>query len=139
MQGDTTMTIAGSDWLVILGGLAAIGWVNWYFFVAGRTVAAAAPAGTRDSGTGPQEQLVTVRGGYSPSVIRVKAGRPVRLVFDRQDTGSCSEEVVFPDFAVRRFLPTGQKTVVEITAPKPGRYEFTCGMGMLRGALVAEE
>jgi hypothetical protein len=25
-----------SDWLVILGGAAAIVWVNWYFFVAGR-------------------------------------------------------------------------------------------------------
>jgi hypothetical protein len=29
------------DWLVIAGGAAAIGWVNWYFFVAGR------PRGTR--------------------------------------------------------------------------------------------
>ena len=24
------------DWLVIAAGLATAGWVNWYFFVAGR-------------------------------------------------------------------------------------------------------
>jgi plastocyanin domain-containing protein len=130
------MTIAGSDWLVIVAGLAAIAWVNWYFFVAGRTPAIAASGASADR---PQEQPIIVSGGYSPAVVRVKAGRPVRLVFDRRDTGSCSDEVVFPDFGVRRFLPTGQKTTIEITPPKAGRYEFTCGMSMLRGALVAED
>jgi plastocyanin domain-containing protein len=124
------------DWLVIAGGVGAVAWVNWYFFLAGRTPAVAAGAG---SGAGSQEQTITVDGGYSPALIRVKAGRPVRLVFDRKDSGSCSEEIVFPDFGVRRFLPTGEKTIVEITPPTPGRYEFTCGMSMLRGALVAEE
>jgi plastocyanin domain-containing protein len=133
------MTIDGTDWLVILAGLAAIAWVNWYFFVAGRTSAAAAVSGGGRPGTGPQEQTITVDGGYTPAVVTVKAGRPVRLVFDRKDTGSCSEEVVFPDFGIRRFLPAGERTVVEVTPPAAGRYDFTCGMSMLRGALVAED
>ena len=124
-------------WLVIAAGVAAIAWVNWYFFVAGRSPAAAAAASA--VGAGPQEQTITVDGGYSPAVVKVKAGRPVRLVFDRRDSGSCSEEVVFPDFGVRQFLPTGRKTVVELTPPRAGRYDFTCGMSMLRGALVAED
>jgi plastocyanin domain-containing protein len=68
----------------------------------------------------------------------VPAGRPVRLVFDRQETSSCSEEVVFPAFGIKRFLPAHQQTTVEITPPAPGRYEFTCGMAMLHGAVVAE-
>lgn len=131
------MTVYGSDWLVIVAGLAAIGWVNWYFFVAGRS-AGAAVSSVPPSG-GPQEQTIVVDGGYSPALIRVKAGRPVRLVFDRRDSGSCSEEVVFPEFGVRRFLPTGKRTVVEVTPPKAGRYDFTCGMSMLHGALVAED
>jgi plastocyanin domain-containing protein len=80
-----------------------------------------------------------VDGGYSPAVVKVKAGQPVRLVFDRRDSGSCSEEIVFPDFGVRKFLPSGAKTAVEVTPPRAGRYEFTCGMSMLRGAIVAEE
>jgi plastocyanin domain-containing protein len=81
---------------------------------------------------------VTVRGGYEPSAVRVKAGRPVRIVFDRKEKGGCSEEVVLPDFGVRKFLPPFQKTAVEVTPQKAGTYEFTCGMSMLRGKLVAE-
>lgn len=131
------MTITGTEWLVVLGGIAAIAWVNWYFFVAGRSPAAAAVAAV--AGTGPQEQTIIVDGGYSPATVKVRAGRPLRLVFDRRDTGSCSDEVVLPDFGVRQFLPTGRKTVVEVTPAKAGRYDFTCGMSMLRGAIVAED
>lgn len=117
--------------VVIAGGLAAIAWVNWYFFLAGRAAPAAA------AGTGPV--TIVVKGGYAPSTVRVKAGAPVRLVFDRQETSSCSEEVVFPDFGIRRFLPAHEQTTVELPAPAPGRYEFMCGMSMLRGAIVAED
>ena len=131
------MTMHETDWLVIVAGLAAIGWVNWYFFVAGRSAGAAVSSMTPSGGL--QEQIIVVDGGYSPALIRVKAGRPVRLVFDRRDSGSCSEEVVFPEFGVRRFLPTGKRTVVEVTPPTAGRYDFTCGMSMLHGAVVAED
>jgi len=131
------MQLTGTDGFVIVAGLAAIAWVNWYFFIAGRSpVAAAATARSRD---GVQEQVITVDGGYSPAVVRVAAGRPVRLVFDRRDTGSCSEEVVLPDFGIRRFLPTGKKTTIEVTPPAAGRYDFMCGMSMLHGAIVADE
>ena len=125
--------MSGTTWFVIIAGLAAIGWVNWYFFVAGRT---AAPALAK--GAGMAEVRITVRGGYDPATVRVKAGAPVRLVFDRQETSGCSEEVVFPAFGIRKFLPTGKPTSVDITPPAPGRYEFMCGMSMLRGAVIAE-
>jgi plastocyanin domain-containing protein len=136
--------ITTTEWMVILGGLAAIAWVNWYFFLAGRTNAVAAvaavAAGENAGGTvQPAEVTITVDGGYSPQQVRVKAGQPVRLVFDRKDTGSCSEEIVLPDFGVRKFLPTGQQTTIEVTPAKAGRYEFTCGMSMLRGAIIAED
>jgi plastocyanin domain-containing protein len=127
---------SATQWFVIFAGAAAIAWVNWYFFVAGRSAASAAVAAIARGG---QEQVITVDGGYTPSVVRVKAGEPVRLVFDRRDTGSCSDEVVLSDFGVRRFLPTGKQTVVEVTPEHAGRYEFTCGMGMLHGALIAED
>jgi plastocyanin domain-containing protein len=123
------------DWFVVVAGLAAIGWVNWYFFVASRRVSASVMP-TRTGSVA--EVRITVRGGYDPATVRVKAGAPVRLVFDRQETSGCSEEVVFPSFGIRKFLPTGKPTSIEITPPAPGRYEFTCGMSMLRGAVVAE-
>lgn len=132
-----------TNWIAIAAGLAAIAWVNWYFFIAGRAPvlasASASGSGGATTSSGPQEQVIVVDGGYSPSMIRAKARRPLRLVFDRRDSGSCSEEVVFPEFGVRRFLPTGKRTVVEVTPPKAGRYDFTCGMSMLHGALVAED
>ena len=127
--------MSGTDWLVVVAGLAAIGWVNWYFFVAARRAGAAVVA---PRASGMSEVRIAVRGGYDPATVRVKAGAPVRLVFDRQETSGCSEEVVFPAFGIRKFLPTGQPTAIEITPPSPGRYEFMCGMSMLRGAIVAE-
>jgi plastocyanin domain-containing protein len=128
-MGTWTLT----DWTVLAAALAAIGWVNWYFFAAGRSRAlAAASAG------GMQEVTIAVQGGYEPRTVQVKAGQPVRLVFDRQETSSCSEEVVIPDFGIRRFLPAFEQTAIEITPTAPGEYEFTCGMSMLRGRIVAE-
>ena len=120
-------------WFVLLAGVAGIAWVNWYFFFAGRgSVAAAVGAG------GVQEVTVTVRGGYEPAELRVRAGAPVRLLFDRQETSGCSEEVVLPDFGIRRFLPAHDRTVVEFTPDGPGSYDFMCGMSMLRGKIIVE-
>ena len=137
----------GTEWLVMLGGAAAIAWVNWYFFLAQRSAGAAVPAAATTGGVAtsagempaPVEATIAVDGGYSPAVVRVRVGEPVRLAFERTDTSGCSEEVVFPDFGVRKFLPTGRRTVIEVTPPKAGTYEFTCGMSMLRGRLIAEE
>lgn len=122
-----------TNWLVIALGVASIAWVNWYFFLAQRSEGQAAIV----AAGGVPEITIAVEGGYEPATIRVSPGTPVRLVFDRRETGSCSEEVVFPEFGIRKFLPAFQKTTVEVTPPAPGRYEFTCGMGMLRGSLIA--
>jgi plastocyanin domain-containing protein len=121
------------EWIVIAAGVAAILWVNWYFFLArGPAAAAQVAAG------GAQEVVITVQGGYAPAEVRLKKDVPARLVFDRQETSSCSEEVVLPDFGIKKFLPAFQKTVVELTPDRAGIYEFTCGMSMLRGRLVVE-
>lgn len=126
--------MTGIDWLVLAAAAAAIAAVNWWFFVAGRSAPAAAVVATA---AGAAEVEIIVDGGYSPAAVQIPVGMPVRLVFDRRDTSSCSEEVVIPAFNVRRFLPSGERTVVEITATEPGRYPFTCGMSMLRGTIIA--
>ena len=120
--------------LVLIGGIAAIAGVNWYFFLAGPRQAAVA----RPNALGSQVATITVLGGYSPSVVKVKKGSLVRLVFDRRETSSCSEEIVLPDFGIRRFLPANQQTIIEFTPEKPGTYDFMCGMSMLRGKLIVE-
>lgn len=125
-----------TDWLVIAGAVVLIATVNWYFFVAGRTSGVVAAVVT--AAGAPAEIVVTVDGGYSPSVVQVRAGHPVRLVFDRRDDSSCSEEIVIPDFNIRRFLPTGERTIVEFTPTTAGRHSFTCGMSMLRGTIIVD-
>lgn len=145
--------MSSMEWVVLSGAVAAIAWVNWYFFVAGRArVPAVAVASTGDFGDsgdsvdraahggGSMAEIeIEVDGGYSPNTVRVRAGRPVRLVFHRLDDSSCTEEVVLPDFGIRRYLPSGQRTAIEITPAKAGRYEFMCGMSMLRGTILAQE
>ena len=115
---------------VIVGGIAAIGFVIWYFFGPRRVVSAA----FNESGT--QEINVVVKGGYSPDVIVVQKGTPVRLNFYRDETESCSEKVIFGDFGIARDLPPFKTTPIEITPEKKGEFVFTCGMNMLHGKLI---
>ncbi len=121
---------------VVAAGIAAIAWVNWYFFLAERRRAAAE---AKVGATGVQQAVIRVEGGYSPSRVRLRAGQAARLVFDRREDSSCSEEVVIPDLGIRSFLPAHQRTGVDLPPARAGTYEFTCGMGMLRGSLVVEE
>lgn len=120
-------------WAVLIAGVALIALVLWYFF-GERDAVRAEPVG----GGGAQEIKITVKGGYSPNVIVVRQGRPVRLDFYRDETASCSEQVVLPDFGIARDLPAFKTTAVEFTPDRAGEFTFTCGMRMLRGTLVVE-
>ncbi len=77
--------------------------------------------------------------GYEPARIEAKKGQPVKLAFYRADAENCGGEVVFPSQGIRRKLPVRQTTIVEVTPKESGELAFTCGMGMLRGALVVAE
>ena len=123
-----------ADLIVGVAAVTAIAWVNWYFFLARRPAAVA----VADAG-GRQEVRVQVKGGYEPGVVRVRRGTPVRITFDRQESSSCSEEVVFPDFGVKRFLPAHEQTPIELHPEEVGTFGFTCGMGMLQGRLIVTD
>ena len=100
-----------TDWGIALAALLLIGFINWYF-LGKKRAAVAAPAAPG----GAVDVTVRVEGGYSPSVIEVPAGSRVRLTLDRQEDNPCSDELVIPDFGIRRDLPAFAKTVVEFTA-----------------------
>lgn len=119
-----------ADWAIAAAAVVLIALTNWYFLGPKRTTVVAASGDVVDL-------TVTVEGGYSPSEIEVPAGSRVRMTFDRREDNPCSDELVIPDFGIRRDLPAFAKTVVEFTAT-PGRHEFKCGMGMLHGALIAK-
>lgn len=114
-------------------GLALIAFIVWFFwFVKAKGVHAAATVG------GYQEQMVLVKGGYTPDVIVVEAGKPVRLNFVRQESASCSEMVLLPAFGKSARLPEGETVPVEFLPKERGEFEFACQMGMLRGKIVVE-
>ena len=119
--------------IVTLSGLSLCFLIAWFFWFSpkGQTRVAAGAGGV-------QEVAVTVKGGYTPDVIVVKAGQLVRLRFTRQESSACSEMVLFPDFNQSAKLPEGEQVNVEFTPDKPGEYGFQCQMGMLRGKLIVE-
>ncbi len=115
---------------VTAGGLGLIAAQLWWFL--GRHGhAVAASEGER----GLQEVTITVDGGYSPSRIRLKAGRPVRLTFHRLDPSGCVAQVIVPDFRRSLDLPLNARTSLELPPMEPGEYPFHCGMAMVRGVL----
>jgi len=119
---------------VILSGIVLTVLVAWYFWFAPK-------AQTRVAvfASGAQEVAITVKGGYTPDVIVVQKGRPVRLTFTRQESyGVLGTRCYYPDFNKSSPLPEGEPTTIEFTPEKSGEYGFQCQMGMLRGKLIVE-
>jgi P-type Cu+ transporter len=124
--------MTGTEILVTVGGVGLIAVLAYYFF---------GPKEARRAEVrgGLQEVEITVKGGYAPSLIRVQQGVPLRLVFDRQERGECTSEVVFPDFRLRRSLPAFARTTIDLTPERSGEFGFACGMNMVHGTLLVEQ
>ena len=85
----------------------------------------------------PQEIRVLVKNGYDPDTIPVEVGRPVRLLFYRDETEQCSARVIFDSLGIDRELPPFKTTPVEFTPDKPGDYGFRCALSAMHGRVVA--
>src|SRR5215469_8712140 len=101
------------DVVVVAAALALIGGLAWFFFGPRRARAAELVGDV-------QQVRVTVRGGYSPDLVRARQGVPLRVVFDRQESGECSSRVVLSDFAVNRPLPAFAQTTVQLVPDRAG-------------------
>ncbi|GAA3495910.1 hypothetical protein GCM10019016_030110 [Streptomyces prasinosporus] len=119
------------DVVVILASTVLVAVLGWFFFGTRRAGAARLEGGV-------QRVEVTVRGGYSPDLIKVREGTPVELVFDRQEAGECTSRVVFPDLKVGAGLPAHARTTVRLNPDRPGSFGFACGMNMIHGTLFVE-
>jgi Cu+-exporting ATPase len=121
-----------NEYVVPILGIAALVGVNLFFFGGRKKGRAAEQKGAY------QEVRVRVQGGYNPSSVRVRAGVPVRMVFDRREDDPCTEKVLIPDFEVVADLPAFKKTVVQFTPSQAGNFDFSCQMGMVHGRLIVE-
>jgi len=113
--------------LLCLVGLAAIG-------LSQRVRVLSRRATRRADGT--QEATVVVDRGYVPSRIELEAGVPTVLRFVRREDDPCTEMLVCELLPSQHRLVAHGETEVRFTPPRPGRYAFTCGMGMYSGELV---
>lgn len=111
--------------LVTILGLAGIGAIYWYFF------------GKKDVPTETKSDWeILVEGGYRPAVITVPAGRTSRITFVRKDPSSCLEEIVIPEFKIRKFLPINERVTITVSPTKHGSFAMHCGMNMFHGKIV---
>jgi len=121
-----------SDVIVVAVDVAIAAGLGWWFFGPKR-------AATTDVTDGVQSVRVTIRGGYTPSRITARAGVPLRLVFDRQESGDCTSRVVFLDLGVSSDLPAFTETTVDLPPEPAGEYGFACGLNMIHGVLVVAD
>ncbi len=121
----------GAEIAITSGGAVGIAALAWFFFGPRRSHAAQLRGGV-------QQVEITVKGGYQPNLIRAREGVPLRLVFDRRESGDCTSRVVFPDFHVNTALPAFARTAVEFTPRTSGKFGFACGMNMVHGTLIVE-
>lgn len=82
---------------------------------------------------------VRVKGGYQPSLVYGQVGEPLRIIFSREETASCSEHVVFPAFGKSAMLPAFEEVALELMPDRAGEYEFTCQLGVIHGRLVVAD
>ena len=115
------LVVVGGSVVLILGQL-------WVFLVPRAT-------GPR-IGARAQEIRVLVKGEFDPDVITVEAGRPVRLLFYRDETAERSNRVVFEKPQLSQNLTSFETTVVEFTPEETGDYPFRCGE--IRGLVAAQ-
>lgn len=112
---------------VAAGGVGLIFFIWWFFF--GKKEEATISGGVVE---------ILVSGGYKPEKIKIKKGEKTKLIILRKDPNSCLEEIVIPDFKIKKYLPLNKKIEIEITPKKAGIYRFQCGMNMFHGELVVD-
>ncbi len=75
--------------------------------------------------------------GYTPSILTVRAGIPVRWEIEDTGTAGCTTTFVAPGLINGVYTFHRGQNVLAFTAPKAGTYKFSCAMGMVTGRIEA--
>ena len=118
--------------LVSLFGISLIAAIYWFFF--GKKSAQGGSASGGEEAKNNWE--ITVEGGYKPNVIKVKREVPATLTFTRKDSNSCLEELVFPDYKIKEYLPMNKPVTITLSPPHKEASGFHCAMNMFHGRII---
>ncbi len=105
-------------------GIGLIGLIYWFFF--GKKEETMEASDTWN---------ITVDGGYKPRIIKIFKDKPATLTFTRKDPNSCLEEIVLPDYKIKKFLPMNEPVTITLPPPHPGKSGIHCGMNMYHGRI----
>ena len=108
-------------------GLGLIGFIYWFFFGKKPSFAKATE--------GQGRITIIVEGGYKPNVIQIPKDKPVDLTFIRKDENSCLEELYFPDYKIKEYLPMNVPVTITLHPPHSTKSGFHCGMNMFHGRI----
>lgn len=111
--------------IVTIAGFIGIIFTYWFFLMKKENVISV--KNTTD---------IVVEGGYSPDVISIPKNKTTTINFIRKDPSSCLEEVIIPNFKVRKYLPLNKKVSISITPKASGEFGFVCGMNMFHGKII---
>lgn len=73
--------------------------------------------------------------GYEPNGFKVRTGIPVRWEIKNQGVSGCTNAVVSKGLFAGEVRIDKDFVVKEFTPEKPGRYKFSCWMGMVSGVI----
>ena len=74
--------------------------------------------------------------GYEPARIGIPAQKQLTLAITRDTAPNCGAEIVLPKLGIRKALPPGETTLIDLPPQPAGEIAFSCGMGMYRGMIV---
>jgi plastocyanin domain-containing protein len=83
-------------------------------------------------------ELSVTKAGFVPAQIKVKVGRPVKLMVTRKIEQTCAKDIVIKDYGIQQPLPLNQTVEVAFTPIKAGSSRFACAMDMIAGTIVAD-
>ena len=85
-----------------------------------------------------ESTTIIVDGGYKPNAIKIRQSKPVTITFIRKDSNPCLEEIIFPDYKIKEYLPVDKPIPITLSPPHTGKSGFHCGMNMFHGRIEVE-
>ncbi len=73
--------------------------------------------------------------GYSPTYLQLQRNIPTKLQLSSNGVYNCALAFRSPGLGLSQDLPPTGSTELAFTPTKPGKYSFSCSMGMYRGTI----